>query len=175
MPGFTIKGETGSQNKDNKIESKRKHRWRFTTGFLNQDEWVYLEKAARPSFNLETPEMHHDQEVAYFAGKQTFEEITLEFYDVFGNGKDLSARLYEWIAGGGDRSVVDLSNISVMSPRTYKTQVTLEMTDGKGTAIETWTLYGAWPKSTNWNDLDYSNTEIQRITTVLRFDRAIKS
>lgn len=185
MPGFQVDGSAvNAENKNNRVETRRKHRWRFQTGFLSQGEWVYLEKAARPSFSLETPEMHHDQEVASFAGKQSWEEITLEFYDTVGdNGPDMTDRLYQWIAGGannagadGTGSVVNLEGtVTVNLPSGYKTDVTLQMTDGQGEVLDEWTLFGAWPKSTNWNDLDYSNTEIQRVTTVLRYDRATKT
>lgn len=177
MPGFQVQGSAvDGQNKNNRIETRRKHRWRFTAGFLRPNEWIYLEKAARPSFQLENPEMHHDQEVAYFAGKQTFEEITLEFYDAIGGNVDVTRRLYEWIAGGTSESVVNLGDpASVNIPASYKTDIELEMTDGQGNPLDAWTLFGAWPKSTNWNDLDYTNTEIQRVTVVLKFDRAVKT
>jgi len=177
MPGFQVQGSgIDAQNKNNRIETRRKHRWRFIIGFLRPNEWIYLEKAARPSFQFETPEMHHDQEVAYFAGKQTFEEITLEFYDAIGGTISMTDRLYDWIVGAETQSVGKLDDpVGVNIPEQYKIDITLEMTDGQGNALDQWTLFGAWPKSTNWNDLDYSNTEIQRVTVVLRFDRAVKA
>lgn len=173
MPGFRYEeSQETDQNKNAKVETRRKHRWRFTTGFLNPGEWIYLKSASRPSFTLETPEMHHDQEVAYFAGKQTFEEMSLEFYDVL--NPDLSERLYQWIAGGANGAVTDLADATVNTPSSYKQEVRLEMTDGDGGALDRWRLLGAWPKDTNWNEMDYGDTELQTISVTLRFDRAIK-
>lgn len=173
MPGFRYQDSLAEdQNKNAKVESRRKHRWRFTTGFLNPGEWIYLKSASRPSFSLETPEMHHDQEVAYFAGKQTFDEMSLEFYDVL--EPDLTNRLYDWIAGGVEQSVTNLSDATVSEPADYKVTVNLEMTDGQGETIDSWRLLGAWPKDTNWNDMDYSDTDLQTVSVTLRYDRAIK-
>ena len=168
MPGFTIQGESPNENKFNKVEIKRKHRWRFTVGFLKQTEWIYLSKAARPSFQLEEAVMHHDQEEAYFAGKQKWEELTLEFYDV--QDPDISQRVWEWVC----ENVAITSSATVNIPEDYKEPVEIEVTDGSGTAIEKWKLHGAWPKNTNWNELDYSSSELQTVTITLRYDRAEK-
>ena len=80
MPGFAINNTDESQSKDYKAEFHRQHRWRITnfsqSNILNPREFLYLAKAARPSFKVEAAEVHHDQEVAYFAGKQTWDNIT---------------------------------------------------------------------------------------------------
>lgn len=174
MPGFSIAGDgIDGRNKNNRAEFRRKHRWRFTVAgtSMNQTDFIYLQKAARPSFKLEAPEVHHDQEVAYFAGKQTWEEITLEFYDAT-TPVDITTKLWDWV-----NTIVSLNGgeMGVEPPSGYKKDVTLEMTDGKGESIDTWVLYGAWPMSTNWNDIDYSSTDIQTISVTLKFDRAMKT
>ena len=99
MPGFNVQGGTTTgRDKNNRAEFRRKHRWRVTahTGFTTQaQDWLYLQKAARPSFKYLEAEVHHDQEVAFFAGKQTWNEITLVFYDAVGGGaSDISSRMY---------------------------------------------------------------------------------
>lgn len=173
MPGFRIDAAGGTRTgKHHKAEFRRKHRWRVQvaegTG-LGPSDWLYLQKAARPTFNLEKPEVHHDQEVAYFAGKQTWEPITLTFYDaVQGEGvNDISSVLYNWV-----NLVVNIPTATVALPSAYKKDLKLQMLAGNGDADETWTLFGCWPQNTNWQDLNYSDTEIQLVEVSLTFDRA---
>jgi len=176
MPGFSIDKASGGKEltKNNKAEFRRKHRWRLSsddkTGLLKRD-WLYLSKAQRPSFKFEEAVVHHDQEEAYFAGKNKWDPIELSFYDTVkgDNVKDTSEILYKWILNG----VVGLSEKAhVNLPSAYKLNVTIECTSNVGEPDETWTLFGAWPISSNWNDLDYSSSEIQQITVSLKFDRA---
>lgn len=168
MPGFNIvtgkSGQTG-----NRIETRRKHRWRFTTLFGDQAFLLLLKSASRPSFSLEEPVMHHNQEEVYFAGKQTWETIELVWYDAE-QEPNVSALVYEWL-----NSVVFINNADVNTPGGsvgYKVNAKLEMVTGTGDPNETWNLYGAWPKDVNWNELDYESTDIQQVTVTLRYDRA---
>lgn len=173
MPGFNIESGSDSENKNNKAETNRKHRWRFTTGFLQPNEWIYLKSAARPNFKLESPEMHHNEEVAYFAGKRSWEPISVEFYDII-SPRVISQRLYDWVAAGTTNSVTDVSNSTTAAPTDYKVEVTLDMLDGQGTTTETWKLFGCWPSESNWNEISYDDTEIATIAMTLKFDRATK-
>jgi hypothetical protein len=171
--------------KSNLAEFRRKHRWRVQmegTGITPQD-WLYLQKAARPSFKYNEAQVHHNQEVAYFAGKQEWDPVELIFYDASGDGGqngNMSQLIWNWLAesGGGNPGIVSAGN--VRTPSEYKKKMIIEMLDGLGGSDaskggETWELFGAWPVSSNWNDLDYTNTEIQLVTVSLRFDRAIRT
>lgn len=179
MPGFNIQSQDNQKSINNKAEFRRKHRWRVTTSeFLNSQQWLYLQKAQRPNFKYEEPVVHHDQEQVYFAGKQSWEPITFAFYDVEdagGNAGDVSAAIYDWVAGPGADSVGLHLLANMRTPSEYKNQLILEMTDAAGDPTESWTLFGAWPVSVNWMDLDYTNTEIQLIEVVIRYDRAARN
>lgn len=179
MPGFNIQTQENDKSINNKAEFRRKHRWRVTTSeFLNSQQWLYLQKAQRPNFKYEEPVVHHDQEQAYFAGKQSWETITFTFYDVEdagGNVGDISSVLYNWIASGTGSAVGVHNNAHMQLPNQYKKQLILEMTNAAGDASESWTLFGAWPSSVNWLELDYTNTEIQLIEVVVRYDRAARN
>lgn len=119
--------------------------------------------------------MHHDQEQAYFAGKQSWDPITITFYDAEQN-PNVSQEVFNWVttvttsglqAGGGP--------VTVAPPNAYKAaQAQLSMTDGAGNTDELWTLNGVWPQQTNWMDLDYTNSEIQLVEVIMRYDRATK-
>jgi hypothetical protein len=169
MPGFRIGG--GGSPADARIESRRKHRWRFTTlgpaGM--RDSAIYLMSAQRPHVVTEEAVMHHDQEQVYFAGKHHWEPITLVFYDIEG-GPDSSNEIWNWVLDS-----VNIPNATVSTPNSYKKNSTLEMTNGVGGVSESWQIFHVWPIDVNWNDLDYTNTEIQTVDVQMKYDRAVKN
>ena len=171
MPGFNINQATDGI--DHKAEFRRKHRWRFTIledSTVSPREFLYLQKAARPNFKITPAEVHHDQEIAYFAGKQEWDTINLEFYDAVegaGVSESISSLVYRWV-----EVATDIEGAGVSDPGVYKQTLQLEMTDGFGLADETWILHGAWVMESNWNDLDYGSSDIQLVSVMIRFDRA---
>lgn len=177
MPGFNIQplgGGYSSSGPSNTVETRRKHRWVFEslgrgTSYFTQSELLLLQSAQRPSFKFEEPEMHHNQEVARFAGKQDWDPITLVWYDGEQN-PDISRGIYQWI-----ETVVNMQSISVAAPVDYKRTGSLLMINGQGGSTEQWTLYGTWPASSNWQDLDYISTDIQTLEATMRFDRAVRT
>lgn len=167
MPGFTIGGFGAAGTPTNVAEFRRKHRWRFTVGgIMTQDDFVWLRSAARPNFKLAMPEVHHDQEKIYVAGKQEWDPIQLQFYDAT-VPRNISARLYAWL-----QTVVAIDTATVALPAQYKQNVVIETVNNTNAPDEQWTLYGAWPAEVNWQDLDYTNTEVQLCQVTLRYDRA---
>ncbi len=167
MPGFNINGTGGIV--PGTMETRRVHRWVFdalVSDLFPEICRVILQSAQRPNFKFEEPEMHHDQEVARFAGKQDWEPMTLTFYDGE-QPRDVSKSLYQWV-----NTVVNLDTIEVAPPSEYKKQAQLSMTNGRGVATETWQLYNCWPKESNWGNLDYTATDIATIEVQMRYDRA---
>lgn len=173
MPGFVI-GGTGGPGPNHNVETRRKCRWTWETlgkasaGEFQSPVLLLLKEANRPQFTFEEPEMHHNQEKAYFAGKQAWEAIKFVWYDGQ-QSPDVSAELYEWVNG-----VCDLVSVSVEPPNAYKKEGRLQMLDGAGSPTETWQMFGCWPQDTNWNTLDYADTEIQTIEATMRYDRAYR-
>lgn len=169
MPGFKVDGE-GNNLGDaptNVTETKRKHRWYFSTLEPVADILLYLQSASRPNFTFEEPEMHHNEEVVRFAGKRSWEAITMTWYDAV-QPKDVSSKLYDWVNG----IVGSIPNADVNPPDEYKKEGNLEMLDGAGGSVEKWVLKGCWPQTINWGDLDYTSTDIQTCECTMRFDRA---
>lgn len=169
MPGFVVCGQ--GNGPPSTIETRRKYRWVFQAlgSVFSPGDLLVLQSAQRPNFKFEEPEMHHNQEVAYFAGKQTWEPITLTWYDAE-NPYDASKSIYRWL-----QSVVNFATADVNVPSAYKTDARLGMTSGVGLATsEQWQICACWPKEVNWGELDYTNTEICTIECVMRYDRAMK-
>jgi hypothetical protein len=174
MPGFNIEG-AWAEGPSNVQELRRKHRWTFTIAAVDAADQnratLYLQKATRPMVKFEEVEMHHDQERAYYAGRTEWDPITLEFYDAE-QPIDTSNFVYEWV-----NRVSDIMAVTVAEPGGgdgYKKDSTLEMYNGVGEVNEAWTMFGCWPQETNWNDLDYSVSDIAMCTVKMRFDRAFR-
>jgi len=182
MPGFNVNG-IGGGGVPNTMEVRRKHRWVFEVILRGEGtpfstiSRLMLQSASRPSFKFEQPEMHHNQEVVRFAGKQDWDPITLVWYD--GEQKpDISADIYYWL-----ETVVNMTTIQVAHPEKYKKFAQLAMVGGMAlvggmgaTAVsERWELYGTWPAEINWQELDYTSTDLMTIEATMRYDRAIRS
>jgi len=167
MPGFSI-DQASSSNPNALAEVRRKHRWLWTIDEPSDMRRivVYLQKSARPQVQFEEAVMHHDQERAYYAGRTEWQPITLTWYDVE-QDPDASKAIWDWVQG-----VSDIPQATVSTPRDYKKQTTVSMTDGQGEDTEKWTLYNTWPQDTNWSDLDYTSSELQVVEVKIRFDRA---
>jgi len=129
---------------------------------------TYLQSAQRPHAVVEEAVMHHDEEQAYFAGKYHWEPVSLVFYDMV-DPVDSSATIYDWF-----NAVIQVPDATVAVPGEYKKTSALDLTAGDGSSVEKWEMYNSWPIDVNWNDLDYTNTEIQTIDVSLKFDRATK-
>jgi hypothetical protein len=170
MPGFKINNTGGEAN--SKVESHRKHRWKFTlaggSGVTNKES-VFLSSAQRPHVIIDEAIMHHDQEQVYFAGKHHWDPITLVFYDIYGEGNTGSA-IWTWLNKG-----VDIKTATGGIATAYKLDSILEMNDAGGQPNEKWDIYNSWAIDVNFNDLDYSNSEIATIDCSMKFDRAVRS
>lgn len=177
MPGFNIApfgGGYSAQGPSNNLEIRRKHRWVFEslgrgTGVFSQAELLVLQSASRPSFKFEEAEMHHNQEVARFAGKQDWDPVTMTWYDVEQN-PDVSRGIYHWI-----ETVVNMHSLVVAHPRFYKKSASLALTDGAGQTTEVWSMMGTWPAASNWQELDYTSTDLLTMEVTMRYDRAVRS
>jgi len=172
LPGFNICGQGSGPAANSEV--RRKHRWKFLTlgrgnGGFSASELLYLMSASRPSFKFEEPEMHHDQEVTRFAGKQDWEPITLKWYDIE-QTPDVSAGLYAWL-----ETVTNIASANVNTPANYKRTAQLAMTDGTGQETETWQICNTWPSSVNWGELDYTATDLATIEATMRYDRAVRA
>jgi len=172
MPGFNV-GGIGGGGPSNTVEPRRKHRWTFEvlgrgSGLWSRAELLLLQSASRPTVEFETVEMHYNQEVASFAGKQSWEPITLVWYDVEQN-PDVSKGVYHWI-----ETVSNMTTVEVAAPQFYKKNAQLALLDGKGATTERWFMYGCWPQKSNWQELDMTSNEILTVEVSMKYDRAVR-
>lgn len=171
MPGFNIQG-SWAEGPNAQSELRRKHRWTFEVpADLDQGKnraVLWLAKASRPKFKFVEAIAHHDQEQAYWAGKTEWDPISLSFYDAE-QEPDVSEFVWDWV-----NTVVNVENVIAQEPSEYKKKGELNMWGNVGNITETWEIWNCWPQETNWQELDYSSSEIAMIDITLRFDRAIR-
>lgn len=167
MPGFTINGTGGDNKISSTAETKRTYRWRFNTigDVISQEIAILLKSAARPAGQLQEIKMDHNQEEVWFAGKTSWEPISMIWYDA--QQPDVSAKIWEWY-----NKTSPIKEANVNEPSEYKKQGQLEMVDGMGSPIETWMLYNCWPQSVNFQGLDYTTNDIITVEVKMRYDRA---
>ena len=176
MPGFQINGVGVGPN--SLAEVRRAHRWVFESMTnMTAPVLLVLKSASRPSITFEEPAMHHDQEQVYFAGKHTWEPLTLTWYDVE-QDPNVSKALWDKLG-----TVIDFTNagqaVCVKPPSAYKGIAKLQLRSGcgQGDVNEEWGIYNGWPQTVNWNSvaLDYSVSDLLLVEMKYRYDRAVRT
>jgi len=151
---------------------KRKNRWLFKIDGISADtkgiDSLPPSKAARPSVSFKELEAQHVTETIYFPGKPEWKPITLSLYDLKRNKHPI----FEWLKQVYDPNGDGGNGTYKPSADGWKKQCTLEMYDGCGNVIETWTFDNAWPQSIEFGDLDMTSSEVLTCEVTLRYDRA---
>lgn len=146
---------------------KRKFRWTFEVKNVCGGNVPphFVKTTARPSLSIEETEINYLNAKSWIPGKASWETIEVTYLDVATNANQ---NLWNWIAALYD--FTDPVNLKQASQRRdYGGTGILVLWDGCGGELERWTLNDIWPTSVNFNDLDYSNTEICEITLTLRY------
>jgi hypothetical protein len=158
------------------IVFKRKYRWTFKLKPYCTDEIpeAFVKLAARPNLSIEETEINYLHGKMWIPGKGTWEAVTVTYYDI-GNNPGIT-NLYSWLAGVYDfTDPVSLKQSSAKGNTGnpgYAGTGTLNLYDGCGTVMETWTLEGVWPQAINFGELDYSSSEEVTVELTLRFHAA---
>ena len=147
-------------------EPKKKNRFifRFPTP-LGIQEW-FVASGSRPSVTIEDVEIPFLNTSTYVAGRFNWETIDITFRDPI--GPSATQALMEWVRLHAE-SVTGRMGYAAG----YKKDIELELLDPTGVVIEKWILQGTFLTNVNFNDLDYSSSDIVDINATLRFDRAI--
>lgn len=162
-------GQLGKTN----VVFKRKFRWTFEVQtncpVLPNIPESFVKLAARPNLSIEETEINFLNGKMWIPGKGTWETISVTYYDVSGTDGDMSF-VYSWIA-----SVYNFLNPVLLTQSSsqagYGGIATLNLYDGCGTAMETWTLGDMWPQAINFGELDYAASEECTVELTLRYSQ----
>jgi hypothetical protein len=152
---------------------KRKFRWLFRIPEVSAEGVNTLppDKGARPSLSFKEVEVQHLNEVIYFPGKPDWKPINLTLYDIKKNNNPVIDWLNNQYNPESGRWRIGFGG----GPEFKKPEATLEMYDGCGDILETWTFENIWPNNIEWGELDMSDTMYVTIDLTLRYDRAYYS
>lgn len=170
MPGFNI-GGGGADNTEPSpfIETHRAHRWRISQlgDLALGDLGLYAKTLSLPGFTVEEEIISSSALKYKFAKMVNWEDVVIEFYDVFG----LFDLLVEW------QGLVFTPENGIGVANDYKKNCVFQLTSGSGdnmdangNSLPVFTLNGAWPKQLTHSPLSYENSELKTISLVLSYD-----
>lgn len=147
----------------NKFEPKRKFRWILQIEGIDA---FLLKTAARPTFTTEETMIAWNNATRYLAGRTVFEPMELVLWDPIAPSG--AQQVMEWIR-------VHYESVSGRSGYAdfYKRDIQLKMLDPVGTVVELWDIKGSWIVSSNYGDLDFTNSDPADITLSIRYDNAV--
>jgi len=149
---------------------KRKFRWLFKIPEISASGVQSLPptKASRPTVSFKETPVEHLNETIYIQTKPEWKTLDLTLIDLKKTGKH---PIFAWI----QRQYDPCKGKWYKPPGNngqFKLTATLELYDGCGNTIETWTLENVWPQNANFDDLDMSDSSYLTCNLTLRFDRA---
>lgn len=125
-----------------------------------------LEAASLPTESSEEVELNYINVKRYVAGKTVYDTIPLVVKDMVDIGT--ARALSRWRT-----KVYNPITDQVGLARDYKKSADIILFAPDGSAERTWELRGVWPISVNWGPLDMTTSDIVKIETTLRYDKAI--
>jgi hypothetical protein len=147
-------------------EPKRQNRFimRFPSS-LGINEW-FVESTSRPSIKIQSTEIQFLNTSTYVAGRFNWDEIPVKFRDPI--GPSAAQALMEWVRLHAE-SVTGRMGYAAG----YKKDISLEMLDPSGVAVEKWILQGCFLTDVDFQSVSYSEDGLQTISATLRPDRCI--
>lgn len=143
-------------------EPKRQFRWILS---LDAVDAFTLKTATRPQIAFEDTVVDYINTKFYYAGKATWEPLTLTLYDPL--IPSAAQKTMEWL-----RLVYEANTGRMGYKQFYQKNFNLKLLDPVGAVAEDWEIVNAWPMSLNWGELDYSVSDPVNITMTVRFDYA---
>lgn len=142
-------------------EPLRKNRFllRFPSDLGIQEWWV--SSASRPNFSQESTEIPFLNTSNYVIGRYKWETMTISLRDPI--GPSASQAVMEWIRQHSE-SATGRQGYAVG----YKRDLVLEMLDPNGVCVSQWIIKGAMILSTNFGELNYSQSELADISITIQ-------
>ncbi len=158
-------GSLGNSN----LIFRRKFRWTFEVidplQYKTAPNWCKI--ASRPNLTIDEQEIHFLNGWMTIPGKGKWETMTVTYYDT-SEGLD---NLFNWLVSVYEFNAPNpqMHIRQASKPSEYAATCQLDMYDGCGNSMETWTLSRTWPQAVNFGELDYSSSEEQTIELTLRY------
>ena len=147
-------------------EPKRANRFilRFDST-LGLNEW-FVESSGRPTIDIKGVEIPFLNTSTFVSGRFTWGTMTVKFRDPI--GPSATQAIMEWVRLHAE-SVTGRMGYAAG----YKKDITLEMLDPTGVAVEKWILQGCFLTDVDFQGVSYTDDGLQTIQATLRPDRCI--
>lgn len=121
----------------------------------------------RPNVQFEEGTMHSYNSVMYYAGKATWQTISLEVRD------DITNSVARLIGHQLQKQMNFFEQTSAAAGINYKFTTIIEIMDGGNEAVfEQWTLEGCFLQQVDYQQLDYSSSDAVTVQMTIRYDNA---
>lgn len=168
---------TLSSSLSSTLEPLRKHRWvmQFTTipGVVGADAATSLAFCAhtgqRPTQTYNVTELQRLNERFYVAGKITWGELPMTFFDYINGINSASDILWNW-----SKMIYNPVTGQMHFKKEYATSGTLGMLDPLGGIVQVWNLFYVWPFTVNWGELSADDDAPAEVSVTFRYDYAVK-
>ena len=126
-----------------------------------------VQSIGKPSLSHEPVQVHSYNSQAGYAGKTTWENISLVVKD------DITNTVSRLVGHQVQKQMNHFEQTGFTSGVNYKFVLLIETLDGGNDGVlETWTLEGCYLEGVEWGDLDYSDSQFQTITMNIHYDNA---
>lgn len=171
---------TDTQGSSGTLMPKLKYRFRVSFesfGIGSASELSALTKnvseAARPNLKFENKVIDVYNSKINYAAKPTWEAINIKFRD------DNTGSVTKLIGQQNQKQFDFYEQSSAAAAGDYKFKMTIEMLDGgngahTATVLETWTCFGCYIETTNYNQLTYADGAYVTIDLTIRPDNCVQ-
>ena len=118
-----------------------------------------------PNSTTEANELHYGNSMVKVAGKTSFDDISVTVKDFI--EKDIEQILMKW-----RYAVYNPETGKVGWSTNYKREARITLYSPNGTRERTWVAQGVWPTAIELGDLDYSSSDLRKLTMTLSVDHA---
>ena len=158
-------------------DPKRQFRFLVTIGNMPNGAVWFAKKAEKPGFSITEIKHSYLNHNFYYPGRVDWKPISITLVDPV--SPDAVANTLSIIGGSGYRvpktmatNPENTTTISKAGSVHALGGVVIQQIDAQGTAVETWSLNGAFITDVGYSGLDYGTDELVEVTLKFRYDWA---
>lgn len=170
--GVPLLGAGAGGGKIGLLQPKPKYRFRvrvanFGTNLDQEDITRQVLSVTKPQIEHEIVEVHSYNSRAYYAGKHSWNTITLVLYD------DITNAASSAVLAQQQKQLNHFEQTGWAAGMNYKFDMFIETLDGGNIKIlDQWFIEGCFISGTEFGDFDYSASESSTISLTIRYDNA---
>ena len=129
-----------------------------------------VQSVTKPTIGHEAVAVHSYNSTGYYAGKHTWETITLVVKD------DITNSVSRLVGHQLQKQLNHFEQTGFTSGVNYKFVMLIETMDGGNDGVlETWTLEGCFLEGVDYSELAYDDSSFQTISMTVRYDNATQA